>query len=75
MARLKYYDYNQTKMTPLRLADQIQPGTFEYTLNHVVDNDLNLSLFEQCYRNNGTARLRIAVVACLSSLIVMSPSY
>ena len=52
MARFKHYDYNQTKMIPLRFADQIQPGTFEYTLNHVVNNDLDLSIFEQRYRND-----------------------
>ena len=52
MARYKHYDYNQTKMIPLRFADQIQPGTFEYTLNHVVDNDLNMGLFESRYRND-----------------------
>ena len=52
MARYKHYDYNQTKMIPLRFADQIQPGTFEYTLNHVVDNDLNISLLEARYRND-----------------------
>lgn len=52
MARYKHYDYNQNKMIPLRFADQIQPGTFEYTLNHVVDNDLDLSVFESRYRND-----------------------
>jgi len=52
MARYKHYDYNQTKMIPLRFADQIQPGSFEYTLNHVVDNDLDLSVFESRYRND-----------------------
>ncbi|MDO6467539.1 hypothetical protein [Neptunomonas phycophila] len=44
MARFKHYDYEQTKMIPLRFADQIQPGTFEYTLSHVVDNELDLTL-------------------------------
>ncbi|MBY4679151.1 IS1182 family transposase, partial [Marinobacterium arenosum] len=52
MARYKHYDYNQTKMIPLRFADQIQPGTFEYTLSHVVDNDLDLTPFESRYRND-----------------------
>ena len=46
MARFKHYDYEQTKMIPLRFADQIQPGTFEYTLNHVVDNERDLRVFE-----------------------------
>ena len=52
MARYKTPDSNQTKMIPLRFADQILPGTFEYTLNHVVDNDLDLSHFDQRYRND-----------------------
>lgn len=52
MARYKHYDYNQTKMIPLRFVDQIQPGTFEYTLNHFVDNDLDFSMFESRYRND-----------------------
>ncbi|MDO6562457.1 transposase [Amphritea sp. 1_MG-2023] len=52
MARYKHYDYNQTKITPQRFADQIHPGTFEYTLSHVVDNDLDMSLFESRYRND-----------------------
>ncbi|WP_075178523.1 IS1182 family transposase [Neptunomonas phycophila] len=52
MARFKHYDYEQTKMIPLRFADQIQPGTFEYTLNHVVDNELDLTVFESRYRND-----------------------
>jgi len=30
-------------MIPLRFADQIQPG---YTLNHVVNNELDLTVFE-----------------------------
>ena len=52
MARYKDYNYDQSKMIPIRFADQIQPGTFEYTLSHVVDNDLDLSLFESRYRND-----------------------
>ena len=46
MARFKHYDYEQTKMIPSRFADQIQPGTFEYILNHVVNNERDLSVFE-----------------------------
>ena len=57
MARYKHYDFNQTKMIPLRFADQIQLGTFEYTLSHVVDNDLDMSLFESRYRNDYSGAL------------------
>ena len=64
MARYKHYDYNQTKMIPLRFSDQIQPGTFEYTLNHVVDKDLYLSVFESRYRNdyNGSSAYNPAIL-------------
>ncbi|QEW06621.1 hypothetical protein [Nitrincola iocasae] len=34
-------------------VDQIQLGIFEYSLNHVVDNDL--SVFESHYRNDVNA--------------------
>ncbi|GAB2595210.1 hypothetical protein [Nitrincola alkalisediminis] len=44
--------HNQAKMIPLRFSDQIQPSTFEHKLNHVVDNDLDLSVFESRYRND-----------------------
>jgi transposase len=52
MARYKHQDYNQTKMIPLCFADQIQPDSFEYTLNHVIDNDLDLNVFAKRYRND-----------------------
>lgn len=52
MVRYKHYDYDQTKMIPLNVADQIQPGAFEYTLNHVVDDDPGLSPFETRYRKD-----------------------
>ncbi|SFG37523.1 hypothetical protein [Neptunomonas qingdaonensis] len=52
MARYKHYDYQQTKMIPLRFTDQAQPGTFEYTLNHVVENELGLGVFKSRYRND-----------------------
>ena len=45
-ARFKHYDYEQAKMIPSRFADQIQPGIFECILNHVVDNERDLSVFE-----------------------------
>lgn len=34
MACYKHTNFDQTKMIPLRFADQIQPGTFEYTLRY-----------------------------------------
>ncbi len=55
MARYKHYnhyDYNQSEVISLRFADQIQPGSFEYTLNYVVDDELYLSHFVKRHRND-----------------------
>jgi hypothetical protein len=34
------------------LADQIQPGTFEFALDHLVDHDLDLSTLDTKFRND-----------------------
>lgn len=54
MARYKEYSYDQTKLIPLCLPAQIKPGTFEYALNHIVDHELDLSVFEHRYKNDDT---------------------
>jgi transposase len=54
MARYKDYSYEQTKLIPIAFSNQILPGTFEYTLNHLIDNEFDLSVFEQRYHNDET---------------------
>ena len=54
MARYKDYCYEQTKLIPISFHHQILPGTFEYTLNYLIDNEFDLSLFEQRYHNDET---------------------
>ena len=57
MARYREYSYEQSLMVPIRLADQVQPGTFEYTVNYLVDNEIDLSVFESRYQNDETGAL------------------
>jgi transposase len=52
MARYKHYDYAQTKMLPVSYERQILPGTFEYTLSYLIDNKIDLSVFEGRYKND-----------------------
>ncbi len=52
MARYKEYSYEQGKLIPVHFKDQILPGTFEYALNHIIDHELDLSLFEFRYQND-----------------------
>jgi transposase len=54
MARYKKYSYDQGKLIPIQFDKQIVPGTFEYTLSYLVDNEIDLSVFEQRYKNDDT---------------------
>lgn len=56
MARYKPYDLNQAKMIPLSYADQIVEGTFEHALNEIVEEHLDVSVFDNRYRNDETGR-------------------
>lgn len=53
MARFKPYDYRQTKVLPVRFEEHILPGTFGYTLNRLIDESIDLTVFEARYRNDG----------------------
>jgi transposase len=54
MARYKEYDYRQGKFIPISFDKQILPGTFEYTLNYLIDQELDLSVFDDRYCNDDT---------------------
>jgi len=56
MARYKPYDLNQAKMIPLSYADQIVEGSFEHALNEIVEEYLDLTVFEKRYANDDTGR-------------------
>lgn len=56
MARYKNYCYEQGKMIPVSFREQILPGTFEYTLSYLIDHELDLSVFDERYRNDDTGR-------------------
>jgi len=54
VARFKEYSYEQSRFIPVSLKDQIQPGTIEHTINYLVDNHIDLSGFNQRFRNDET---------------------
>ena len=49
MARYKPYNLKQDKWIPLSYADQIVPASFEYALNEIVEEHLDLTVFERRY--------------------------
>jgi transposase len=60
MARYKSYNYNQLMMIPVSLEEQLIPGTLEYAIHHIVEERLELTLFDYRYRNDETGRKAIA---------------
>jgi hypothetical protein len=56
MARYKPYDLDQGKFIPVSFRDQILPGSFEYSLNEIVDEHVDLTAFEDRYANDDTGR-------------------
>src|SRR3989338_5141132 len=54
MARYKDYSYAQGKFLPVSFDRQILPCTFEYTLNHLIDHDVDLAAFDGPYQNDDT---------------------
>jgi len=56
MARYKPYDLSQAKFIAVSYAEQIVPGSFEHTLNELIEHELDLSVFEDRYLNDQTGR-------------------
>ena len=54
MARYKPYDYSQMQMVPVALDQQLVPGTLEYAIHYLVEQRLDLALFDARYVNDQT---------------------
>ena len=52
MARYRDRSRDQAYMLPVHLADQLQPGTFEHTIDYLVDNEIDLSGLDAQYHND-----------------------
>ena len=50
------YDYNQSSMVVINYQDQLQPGTFEHAVHHLIDKRLDLSIFYPNYQNDDVGR-------------------
>ena len=52
MAKYKPYDYSQQVMIPVSLEDQLVPGTLEFAIQTLVEDRLDMALFEDRYQND-----------------------
>jgi catabolite regulation protein CreA len=55
MARYKAYDRKQAKMIPLSYADQVVEGSFEHALDEIVEEHVDLAVFDERYTYDETA--------------------
>ncbi|MCK4797345.1 MAG: hypothetical protein KAT05_08180 [Spirochaetes bacterium] len=46
MAKYKHFDNKQMEFMVVNFKKQLVPGTFEYALNDIIENRINLSCFE-----------------------------
>mgnify|MGYP001039418408 CR=1 FL=1 len=50
------YDHNQSSMVVINYQDQLQSGTFEYAIHYLIENKLDLSIFDSRYKNDDNGR-------------------
>ncbi len=56
MAKYKPYTYAQDMLIPVSLKEQLMPGSLEYAIHTLVDERMDVSLFDEKYRNDETGR-------------------
>ena len=56
MAKYRPYDYSQRVMIPVSLEDQLMPGTLEFAIHTLVEDRMDISVFEDRYNNDETGR-------------------
>jgi len=56
MAKYKPYDYSQTVLLPVSLEEQLMPGTLEFAIHALVETRMDMSIFDERYKNDETGR-------------------
>lgn len=69
MARYKTVNYEQMEMIPLSFSDQLIEGTFENTLNYLIEEKADLSCFDSNYSNDKTGSKAIPTAVLLKIIL------
>ena len=56
MAKYLPYDDDETRLISVNFKAQLQRGSFEYALNHLIENRLDLTGFDALYKNDYEGR-------------------
>jgi transposase len=52
MPNYKYFNNSQMEFIVVNFKEQLVPGTFEYAINDIIDNHINLSVLDDKYNND-----------------------
>ncbi|MDR0375873.1 MAG: hypothetical protein LBH85_09175 [Treponema sp.] len=67
MARYKYFDKSQGLFMTVNLEDQLIPGSFEHTLNYLIDR-LDLTAFDAAFTASASRHYAVGAVQFFHSL-------
>ena len=70
MAKFKPLNENQLVMLPISLQDQLVPGTLEHTISQLVDQHVDLSVFDARYNNDESGATAIHPKILLKVILV-----
>ena len=56
MAKYLPYDDDETRLISVHFKAQLQRGSFEYALNHLIENKVDLTGFDALYKNDYEGR-------------------
>ena len=56
MAKYKRYDYSQKVLIPVSLEEQLVPGSLEFAIHTLIETRMDISVFEDKYKNDETGR-------------------
>ena len=54
MAKYKNYNYSQTVLLPVSLENQLMSSTIEFAIHTLVEDEMDMSRFDERYRNDET---------------------
>ncbi len=69
MARYKPYSHDQVVMIPVSLKDQLELGTLEGTIHELVEEHIDMSVFEARYQNDRTGAKAIDPKVLLKAVL------
>jgi hypothetical protein len=72
VARCREYFQEQARLLSISLTQQIRPGRIEHTINYLVDNDVDLGVFDSRYRNDATGAPAIDPAIPLKNILLFA---